>query len=72
MELTWPCKGKCGRRLSEVDYMITRKYCPYCKDKRQLAQQNAKNRRRKTILTYGRMFSSLTKNYIYFVEGLKK
>lgn len=67
--LVRPCVD-CGKTL-DPKYTKARKYCAECKDKKSLEHNNRMNHAKKTRLIYGRMFTNLTKNYVYFVEGLK-
>jgi hypothetical protein len=68
--LVRPCIG--CKVILDPRFTKARKYCPDCKDKRQLQKQTALNHARATKRTYGRMFVNLTKNYILFIEGVKK
>lgn len=67
--LVWPCK-RCGLELSEKDYLITRKFCPKCKEDIKKEKYTASNRNRAILRIYTAHQTNLVKNWIYL--GVKR
>ena len=62
---------KCKDCSIEFEFNTNRQYCESCAETRKKNQYKNHKRKAKTRLIYGQMFINLTKNYVYFVEGLK-
>jgi ribosomal protein L37E len=69
LKLIQKCR-RCGEGLA--GFHASRKYCSFCADSQKREQYGNHRRKVKGVKIYNSMFINLTKNYILFVEGVKK
>ena len=63
--LVWPCK-RCHTKLTEKDYLITRKYCAKCKEDIKKIKNRNVYRKKLGLREYEKLQINLVKNWIYW------